>query len=225
MCGTMRALLNNMVIGVSQGFEKKLQLIGVGYRAQAQGQKLNLSLGFSHPIEFNVPAGIVVETPSQTEILVKGSDKQQVGEVAAKIRAYRPPEPYKGKGVRYVDEHVVMNQKKINRIRRGKRIRLNIREAGKVSLIVNKTSQHTYAQIISADGCSVLASASTLQAEVREGLKHAANIEAAAKVGKIIAEKAKQLGLNSIAFDRSGFRYHGRVKALADAAREAGLEF
>ena len=102
-----------------------------------------------------------------------------------------------------------MNQKKINRIRRGKRIRLNIREAGKVSLIVNKTSQHTYAQIISADGCSVLASASTLQAEVRE----------------IIAEKAKQLGLNSIAFDRSGFRYHGRVKALADAAREAGLEF
>ena len=118
-----------------------------------------------------------------------------------------------------------MNQKKINRIRRGKRIRLNIREAGKVSLIVNKTSQHTYAQIISADGCSVLASASTLQAEVLEGLKHAANIEAAAKVGKIIAEKAKQLGLNSIAFDRSGFRYHGRVKALADAAREAGLEF
>ena len=103
MCGT---------IGVSQGFEKKLQLIGVGYRAQAQGQKLNLSLGFSHPIEFNVPAGIVVETPSQTEILVKGSDKQQVGEVAAKIRAYRPPEPYKGKGVRYVDEHVVMKEAK-----------------------------------------------------------------------------------------------------------------
>ena len=112
MCGTMRALLNNMVIGVSQGFGKKLQLIGVGYRAQAQGQKLNLSLGFSHPIEFNVPAGIVVETPSQTEILVKGSDKQQVGEVAAKIRAYRPPEPYKGKGVRYVDEHVVMKEAK-----------------------------------------------------------------------------------------------------------------
>ena len=112
MCGTMRALLNNMVIGVSQGFEKKLQLIGVGYRAQAQGQKLNLSLGFSHPIEFSVPVGIVVETPSQTEILVKGSDKQQVGEVAAKIRAYRPPEPYKGKGVRYADEHVMMKEAK-----------------------------------------------------------------------------------------------------------------
>ena len=112
MCGTMRALVNNMVIGVSQGFEKRLQLIGVGYRAQAQGQKLNLSLGFSHPIEFSVPSGIVVETPSQTEILVKGSDKQQVGEVAAKIRAYRPPEPYKGKGVRYVDEYVIMKEAK-----------------------------------------------------------------------------------------------------------------
>ena len=112
MCGTMRALVNNMVIGVSQGFEKKLQLIGVGYRAQAQGQKLNLSLGFSHPIEFVVPEGVLVETPSQTEILVKGSDKQQVGEVAAKIRAYRPPEPYKGKGVRYADERVVMKEAK-----------------------------------------------------------------------------------------------------------------
>lgn len=112
MCGTMRALVNNMVIGVSQGFEKKLQLIGVGYRAQAQGQKLNLSLGFSHPIEFSVPEGVLVETPSQTEILVKGSDKQQVGEVAAKIRAYRPPEPYKGKGVRYADEYVVMKEAK-----------------------------------------------------------------------------------------------------------------
>lgn len=112
MTGTMRALLNNMVIGVTQGFEKKLQLIGVGYRAQAQGQKLNLSLGFSHPIEFNVPNGITIETPSQTEVLVKGSDKQLVGEVAAKIRAYRPPEPYKGKGVRYADERVIMKEAK-----------------------------------------------------------------------------------------------------------------
>lgn len=112
MCGTMRSLINNMVIGVSVGFEKKLQLIGVGYRAQAQGQKLNLSLGFSHPVEFAVPQGISVETPSQTEILVRGPDKQQVGEVAAKIRAYRPPEPYKGKGVRYANERVIMKEAK-----------------------------------------------------------------------------------------------------------------
>ena len=112
MCGTMRALVHNMVIGVTAGFEKRLQLVGVGYRAQAQGQTLSLSLGFSHPIEFSVPPGIIVETPSQSEIIVKGSDKQQVGEVAAKIRAYRPPEPYKGKGVRYTEERILMKEAK-----------------------------------------------------------------------------------------------------------------
>ncbi len=110
--GTARAIVNNMVTGVSVGFEKKLTLIGVGYRAQAKGNILNLTRGFSHPVDFEVPAGISVETPSQTEILIKGSDKQQVGQVAAKIRAYRPPEPYKGKGVRYSDEHVVRKEAK-----------------------------------------------------------------------------------------------------------------
>ena len=104
--GTARSLLNAMVIGVSKGFEKKLELNGVGYRAQAQGSKLNLTLGFSHPVAYEMPAGITVETPSQTEIIVKGADKQVVGQVAANIRAYRPPEPYKGKGVRYSDENV-----------------------------------------------------------------------------------------------------------------------
>lgn len=110
--GTARAVLNNMVTGVSAGFEKKLTLIGVGYRAQAKESILSLSLGFSHPVDFQVPAGITVETPTQTEIIVKGSDKQLVGEVAAKIRAYRLPEPYKGKGVRYSDEHVVRKEAK-----------------------------------------------------------------------------------------------------------------
>jgi large subunit ribosomal protein L6 len=104
--GTVRAILNSMIQGVSEGFEKKLQLTGVGYRAQAQGTKLNLTLGFSHPVVYEMPEGITVETPSQTEIVVKGADKQVVGQVAANIRAYRPPEPYKGKGVRYADEHV-----------------------------------------------------------------------------------------------------------------------
>ncbi|HHI94208.1 MAG TPA: 50S ribosomal protein L6 [Gammaproteobacteria bacterium] len=112
LAGTTRALLNNMVTGVSRGFEKKLTLIGVGYRAQAQGKKLSLSLGFSHPVEYEVPEGINIETPSQTEIVVAGIDKQQVGQVAANIRAYRPPEPYKGKGVRYTDEHVVRKEAK-----------------------------------------------------------------------------------------------------------------
>lgn len=112
LAGTTRALLNNMVTGVSQGFEKKLQLVGVGYRAQAQGKVLNLTLGFSHPVEFAVPEGITIETPAQTEIVVKGVDKQQVGQVAANIRAYRPPEPYKGKGVRYADEQIVRKEAK-----------------------------------------------------------------------------------------------------------------
>lgn len=110
--GTARAIVSNMIIGVSAGFEKKLTLIGVGYRAQSKGNILNLALGFSHPIDFEVPAGVSVETPSQTEIIIKGSDKQLVGEVAAKIRAYRPPEPYKGKGVRYAEEHVARKEAK-----------------------------------------------------------------------------------------------------------------
>ena len=110
--GTARAIANSMVLGVSAGFEKKLTLIGVGYRAQAKGNTLSLSLGYSHPVDFDVPAGITVETPSQTDILVKGSNKQLVGEVAAKIRAYRPPEPYKGKGVRYADETVAKKEAK-----------------------------------------------------------------------------------------------------------------
>lgn len=112
MSGTMRALVNNMVIGVSQGFERKLQLVGVGYKAQAKGQVLSLALGFSHPVDYELPAGIVAETPSQTDILIKGIDKQLVGQVAAEIRDFRPPEPYKGKGVRYSDEVVLRKEAK-----------------------------------------------------------------------------------------------------------------
>ena len=112
MSGTMRALLNNMVTGVTKGFEKKLTLVGVGFRAQAQGDKLNLSLGFSHPVLYPAPAGITISTPTQTEILVSGADKQQVGEVAAKIRGFRPPEPYKGKGVKYAGENIIRKEAK-----------------------------------------------------------------------------------------------------------------
>jgi len=112
MSGTQRALLNNMVTGVTKGFERKLTLVGVGYRAQAQGNKLNLSLGFSHPVVHDMPEGIKVETPTQTEIVIKGVNKQVVGQVAAEVRAYRSPEPYKGKGVRYSDETVVIKETK-----------------------------------------------------------------------------------------------------------------
>ena len=110
--GTLRALAANMVHGVTQGFEKKLTLVGVGYRAQAQGDRLTLALGFSHPVVHSMPKGIKVETPTQTEILIKGLDKQLVGQVAAEVRAYRPPEPYKGKGVRYANEQVVIKETK-----------------------------------------------------------------------------------------------------------------
>ncbi|GAP66084.1 LSU ribosomal protein L6P [Mizugakiibacter sediminis] len=110
--GTARALLANMVKGVSTGYERKLELVGVGYRAAMQGKSLNLTLGFSHPVVFPAPEGITIETPTQTEIVVKGADKQRVGEVAAKIRAFRPPEPYKGKGVRYAGEHITMKEAK-----------------------------------------------------------------------------------------------------------------
>lgn len=112
MSGTARALVSNMVAGVSKGFERKLTLVGVGYRAQAQGDKLNLSLGFSHPLVHTMPQGVKVETPSQTEIVLKGIDKQLLGQVAAEIRGYRPPEPYKGKGVRYADEKVILKETK-----------------------------------------------------------------------------------------------------------------
>ena len=112
LAGTTRALLNNMIIGCSDGFSKKLTLIGVGYRAAMKGKELGLSLGFSHPVNYPVPEGIQIETPSQTEIVISGADKQQVGQVAAEIRSYRPPEPYKGKGIRYADEHVLRKEAK-----------------------------------------------------------------------------------------------------------------
>ena len=112
IAGTTRALLANMVQGVTKGFEKKLELRGVGYRANTEGKKLNLTLGFSHPVVFEVPEGITIETPSQTEVIVRGNDKQKVGQVAAEIRRFRPPEPYKGKGVRYSDERVVIKEAK-----------------------------------------------------------------------------------------------------------------
>lgn len=112
LAGTFRALVFNMVKGVSEGFVKELQLIGVGYRAAAQGKKLTLSLGFSHPVEYDVPEGIEIETPTQTQVIIRGIDKQLVGQVAAEIRDYRPPEPYKGKGVRYVDEYVKRKEAK-----------------------------------------------------------------------------------------------------------------
>ncbi len=112
MAGTTRALMYNLVTGVSKGFERKLELVGVGYRAQSKGKTLNLSLGFSHPVDYPIPEGIKIDTPSQTEVVIKGADKQKVGQVAAEIRAHRPPEPYKGKGVKYAEERIIRKEAK-----------------------------------------------------------------------------------------------------------------
>jgi len=242
MSGTLRQLVNNMVVGVSKGFEKKLSLVGVGYKAQASGSKLNLSVGFSHPVDIEMPAGITVATPSPTEVVIKGADRQRVGQIAAEIRAVRPPEPYKGKGIRYADEKITIKEqrdqeeirsctmlnKKEQRLRRARQTRIRIAQQGVARLTVNRTNLHIYASVISGDGSRVLASASTLEAEVRQSLGGAGkggNAAAAQLIGKRIAEKAKAAGIEKVAFDRSGFAYHGRVKALAEAAREAGLQF
>ena len=112
MSGTMRQLVNNMVVGVSKGFERKLSLVGVGYKAQAQGAKLNLTVGYSHPVNMDMPTGITVATPTPTEVVIKGADRQRVGQIAAEIRAVRPPEPYKGKGIRYSDEKITIKETK-----------------------------------------------------------------------------------------------------------------
>ena len=235
MAGTTRALLNNLVVGVSEGWEKKLILNGVGYRAKATGKTVNLTIGLSHPVDYELPEGISAETPTQTEIVIRGMDKQAVGQAAAEIRSFRPPEPYKGKGIRYADEHVrrkeakkkyvgrAMNQKNESRLRRARRSRTRMRTAGATRLSVHRTPRHIYAQVIGAEGNTVLASASTLDKDLRAGAT--GNVDAASKVGALIAERAKAAGVTAVSFDRGGFKYHGRVKALADAAREGGLEF
>ena len=224
--GTTRALLNAMVVGVTEGFTKKLQLVGVGYRAAVKGNVVNLALGFSHPIDHQLPAGITAECPSQTEIVLKGADKQVIGQVAADLRAYRRPEPYKGKGVRYADEVVRTKEaKKSARIRRATRARRKLQELGATRLVVHRTPRHIYAQVIAPNGSEVLVAASTLEKAIAEQLKYSGNKDAAAAVGKALAERALEKGIAKVSFDRSGFQYHGRVQALADAAREAGLQF
>uniref|UniRef100_A0A914YLI0 Large ribosomal subunit protein uL18c n=4 Tax=cellular organisms TaxID=131567 RepID=A0A914YLI0_9BILA len=208
-----------MVIGVTEGFTKKLQLVGVGYRAAVKGNVINLSLGFSHPVDHQLPAGITAECPTQTEIVLKCADKQVIGQVAADLRAYRRPEPYKGKGVRYADEV------KSARIRRATRARRKLQELGATRLVVHRTPRHIYAQVIAPNGSEVLVAASTVEKAIAEQLKYTGNKDAAAAVGKAVAERALEKGIKDVSFDRSGFQYHGRVQALADAAREAGLQF
>ena len=231
--GTTRSLVNNMIIGVSEGYEKKLELIGVGYRAKASGKLLELTLGFSHPVKYQLPDSVDVETPSQTEVVLKSYNKQTLGQVAAEIRAFRPPEPYKGKGVRYSDEHVKrkeakkaagagLSTKNITRLRRAKKTRAMIKNQDSPRLTVFRSSRHFYAQVFDNQGSKVIVSASTNE---KDSKIKSNNLEAAVEVGKKVAERALENGVKKVVFDRAGYKYHGRIKALADSARNAGLEF
>ena len=211
--GLTRTLIHNMVLGVSEGYQKTLEVNGVGYKAAKQGKKLVLSLGYSHSVDMEDPADIetVVEG---NKIIVKGISKEKVGQYAAEIREKRAPEPYKGKGIR-------------TKVRENKHRNIRNRFSGTTErprLAVFRSNNHMYAQIIDDTVGKTLVSACTLQQDVKEGLEKTNNVEAAAKLGTVIAKKALEKGINTVVFDRGGFIYQGKVKALAEAAREAGLE-
>jgi large subunit ribosomal protein L6 len=237
--GTSRTLIANLITGVTKGFEQRLEINGVGYRAAVQGKNLQIALGYSHDIIYPIPEGITIATPRPVEIVISGSDRQKVGQVAAEIREYRPPEPYKGKGIKYSDERIFRKEgkQKYGRramtklsdrfMRRQGRVRGALRLAAgeRKRLSVYRSSKHIYAQLIDDDQGVTLASASSIEKTAREGLKTGARVDAAKAVGKLIAERAKEKGIEDVVFDRGGYLYHGRVKALAEAAREGGLKF
>jgi large subunit ribosomal protein L6 len=233
MYGTARAQVANLVAGVTKGFEKKLEITGVGYRAALQGKNLQLALGYSHDVVYAIPEGIAITVPKPTEIVIVGNDSQRVGQVAAEIRSYRPPEPYKGKRIHLPQgrqEEVtepVMSRLKITNARRKQRVRLSLRRSGggRPRLSVFRSSKHIYAQVIDDLKGETLASASSLEKAMRESGNTGANIDAAKAVGKLLAERAVKNGVTEVVFDRGSYLYHGRVKALADAARESGLSF
>ena len=215
--GLTRTLINNMVVGVTNGYEKVLEVNGVGYRASKSGNKLTLNLGYSHPVEMIDPEGVETVLEGQNKITVKGIDKEKVGQFAAEIRDKRRPEPYK-----------MVSKKSRSEVRRKKHMKLRNRFSGTAErprLAVFRSNNHMYAQIIDDTVGNTLVAASTLEKDVKAELEKTNNVEAAAYLGKVIAEKAKAKGITDVVFDRGGFIYQGKVKALADAAREAGLNF
>jgi ribosomal protein L6P/L9E len=239
MSGTMRQLVNNMVVGVSKGFEKKLSLVGVGYKAQAQGTKLNLTVGYSHPVNKDMPAGITVATPTPTEIVIKGADRQRVGQMAAEIRAFVRPSPTRARA-----SAMRMRRSRSKRPRRSKEPQHVDQERAASAPGPPDAHPHRHARRCAPDG-EPHQPAHLRQRDFRRrqprcwpapprpkpmcastgGSGKGGNTAAAQAIGKRIAEKAKAAGVEKVAFDRAGFAYHGRVKALADAAREAGLQF
>ena len=244
--GLVRTLIANMVEGVSAGFSKKLQLVGVGYRAALKGKDLEMQLGFSHPVLVEAPENITFEVPSQTEIIVSGPSKEQVGQVAANIRKWRKPEPYKGKGIRYEGEHVrrkagkaeprtieiegiIMNKlqkKQAALARRHRRVRGKIAgTAARPRVCVTRSNSNMYVQVIDDVAGKTICGVSTLGPDFKATGKSGATVEGAAALGAIVGKKAQESGVTEVVFDRGGNLYHGRIKALADAAREAGLKF
>jgi len=216
--GLTRTLIYNMVVGVTEGYQKELEVNGVGYRAQKQGKKLTLSLGYSHPVEMEDPEGIETEMDGQNIIIVKGIDKEKVGQYAA--------EQANKKSIR--SEYTMIKKQSRSEVRVKKHMKVRNRFSGTAErprLAVFRSNNHMYAQVIDDTVGNTLVSASTLQKDVKEGLEKTNNVEAAAKLGEVIAKKALDKGITTVVFDRGGFIYQGKVKALAEAAREAGLEF
>ena len=211
--GLTRTLIHNMVIGVTEGFSKTLEINGVGYRAAKEGQNLVMHLGFSHTVTVSENADIQIEVPNPNQVIIKGIDKEKVGQFAAEVRAKRPPEPYKGKGI----------NTKAQRVRRHQRVRGKVSgTAERPRLSVFRSENNIYAQIIDDVAGKTLCSAST----VEKGFEgNGGNCEAAAKIGKLVGERAVAAGITEVVFDRGGNVYHGRVKALAEGAREGGLKF
>ena len=236
--GLTRTLIHNMVVGVTEGFEKKLEVNGVGYRAAKSGKKLTLNLGYSHPVEMIDPEGIEAVVEGQNVIIVKGIDKEKVGQYAAEIRDKRRPEPYKGKGIKYADETIrrkvgktgkkMVSKESRQLVRAKKHMKIRNRFSGTAErprLAVFRSNNHMYAQIIDDTVGNTLVSASTLEKEIKAELEKTNNVDAAAYLGTVIAKRAIEKGIKEVVFDRGGFIYQGKVAALADAAREAGLEF
>ena len=218
--GLARSIMAGMVKGVHDGYSKTLEIVGTGYRAVAKGQGIEFFLGYSHTITVNPPEGITLKVTDANHVVVEGTDKQVVGQVAANIRKLRAPEPYKGKGIKYSDERIL--RKKVALKRRHARIRKRISGTPeRPRLVVTRSNRHMVAQVVDDTKGITLVSASTLQADFAgfEGTK----TEAAKKVGELIAEKAKAAGITAVVFDRGGNKYTGRVAAVADGAREGGL--
>ena len=220
-----------MVEGVTDGYEKRLEIQGVGYRAKLAGKALELSVGYSHPVTIPAPDGIEFEVPQPTQVIVRGIDKQLVGEIASQIRRVRPPEPYKGKGIRYAGEHVrrkvgkrrmSVTTKPQQRLRRRRRVRAKVSgTAERPRLSVFRSNRGVFAQLIDDRAAQDRRRRLWIEADLRK----LGPMEQAKRVGELIAERAKAAGVETCVFDRGGYRYHGRVKALAEGAREGGLKF